>query len=388
MITLLARLFIRDRDKVADAGVRRAYGMLCSLTGIGLNVLLFLGKYLAGRLSGSIAMTADAFNNLSDAGSSVITLLGFRMAAKKPDPGHPFGHGRIEYLSGVAVSLIIIVVGVQLGLESIDKIISPEPVDAGLVPMLVLVASICVKGYMFAYNRGIGRKINSPGMSATALDSLSDCIATGVVLISMLLARFADVNIDGWGGAAVAIFIIFSGFKAAKETLSPLLGNPPDPQLVRDITDIVMSHPEVLNVHDLIVHDYGPGRLMISLHAEVPGDGDIYALHDAIDTAEYELQQKLGCSAVIHMDPVSPDGTKTAHMREELAEEAKAIDPRLTIHDFRIVDGPTHTNVIFDAVLPNDSPVTEDDAKAQLETIVHSLWQNSHPKVHIDRPFV
>ena len=388
MITLLARLFIRDRDKVADAGVRRAYGMLCSLTGIGLNVLLFLGKYLAGRLSGSIAMTADAFNNLSDAGSSVITLLGFRMAAKKPDPGHPFGHGRIEYLSGVAVSLIIIVVGVQLGLESIDKIISPEPVDAGLVPMLVLVASICVKGYMFAYNRGIGRKINSPGMSATALDSLSDCIATGVLLISMLLARFADVNIDGWGGAAVAIFIIFSGFKAAKETLSPLLGNPPDPQLVRDITDIVMSHPEVLNVHDLIVHDYGPGRLMISLHAEVPGDGDIYALHDAIDTAEYELQQKLGCSAVIHMDPVSPDGTKTAHMREELAEAAKAIDPRLTIHDFRIVDGPTHTNVIFDAVLPNDSSVTEDDAKAQLETIVHSLWQNSHPKVHIDRPFV
>ena len=388
MITLLARLFIRDRDKVADAGVRRAYGMLCSLTGIGLNILLFLGKYLAGRLSGSIAMTADAFNNLSDAGSSVITLLGFRMAAKKPDPGHPFGHGRIEYLSGVAVSLIIIVVGVQLGLESIDKIMSPEPVDAGLVPMLVLVASICVKGYMFAYNRGIGRKINSPGMSATALDSLSDCIATGVVLISMLLARFADVNIDGWGGAAVAIFIIFSGFKAAKETLSPLLGNPPDPQLVRDITDIVMSHPEVLNVHDLIVHDYGPGRLMISLHAEVPGDGDIYALPDAIDTAEYELQQKLGCSAVIHMDPVSPDGTKTAHMREELAEAAKAIDPRLTIHDFRIVDGPTHTNVIFDAVLPNDSSVTEDDAKAQLETIVHSLWQNSHPKVHIDRPFV
>ena len=388
MITLLARLFIRDRDKVADAGVRRAYGMLCSLTGIGLNVLLFLGKYLAGQLSGSIAMTADAFNNLSDAGSSVITLLGFRMAAKKPDPGHPFGHGRIEYLSGVAVSLIIIVVGVQLGLESIDKIISPEPVDAGLVPMLVLVASICVKGYMFAYNRGIGHKINSPGMSATALDSLSDCIATGVVLISMLLARFADVNIDGWGGAAVAVFIIFSGFKAAKETLSPLLGNPPDPQLVRDITDIVMSHPEVLNVHDLIVHDYGPGRLMISLHAEVPGDGDIYALHDAIDTAEYELQQKLGCSAVIHMDPVSPDGTKTAHMREELAEAAKAIDPRLTIHDFRIVDGPTHTNVIFDAVLPNDSSVTEDDAKAQLETIVHSLWQNSHPKVHINRPFV
>ncbi len=388
MITLLARLFIKDRDKVADAAVRRAYGMLCSLTGIGLNVLLFLGKYLAGRLSGSIAMTADAFNNLSDAGSSVITLLGFRMAAKKPDPGHPFGHGRIEYLSGVAVSIIIIVVGVQLGLESIDKIMNPQPVDAGLLPMLVLVASICVKGYMFAYNRGIGRKINSPGMAATAMDSLSDSIATSVVLISMLLSRFAGVNADGWGGIAVACFIIFSGFKAAKETLSPLLGNPPDPQLVHDITSIVLSHSEVMNVHDLIVHDYGPGRLMVSLHAEVPGNGNIYALHDTIDTIEYELSSKLGCDAVIHMDPVSPDGTKTAHMRDELAEAAKSIDPRLSIHDFRIVDGPTHTNVIFDAVLPNDSKLTEEEAVAQLETLVHSLWQNSHPKVHIDRPFV
>lgn len=388
MITLLARLFIKDRDRVQDAAVRRAYGMLCSLTGIGLNVLLFFGKYLAGQLSGSIAMTADAFNNLSDAGSSVITLLGFRMAAKKPDPGHPFGHGRIEYLSGVAVSLIIIVVGVQLGIESVHKIMEPEAVDAGLVPMLVLVASICVKGYMFAYNRGIGRKINSPGMSATAVDSLSDCIATGVVLISMLLARFANINADGWGGAAVAAFIIFSGFRAAKETLSPLLGNPPDAQLVKDISDIVLSHPEVMNVHDLIVHDYGPGRLMVSLHAEVPGDGDIYALHDAIDTIEYEMESKLGCAAVIHMDPVSPDGTKTAHMRNELAEAVKAIDPRLSIHDFRIVDGPTHTNVIFDAVLPNDSALTEDEAKSALETLVHSLWQNSHPKVHIDRPFV
>lgn len=388
MITLLARLFIKDRDKVADAAVRRAYGMLCSLTGIGLNVLLFLGKYLAGRLSGSIAMTADAFNNLSDAGSSVITLLGFRMAAKKPDPGHPFGHGRIEYLSGVAVSIIIIVVGVQLGLESIDKIMNPQPVDAGLLPMLVLVASICVKGYMFAYNRGIGRKINSPGMAATAMDSLSDSIATSVVLISMLLSRFAGVNADGWGGIAVACFIIFSGFKAAKETLSPLLGNPPDPQLVHDITNIVLSHSEVMNVHDLIVHDYGPGRLMVSLHAEVPGNGNIYALHDTIDTIEYELSSKLGCDAVIHMDPVNPDGTKTAHMRDELAEAAKSIDPRLSIHDFRIVDGPTHTNVIFDAVLPNDSKLTEEEAVAQLEALVHSLWQNSHPKVHIDRPFV
>ena len=216
MITLLSKIFIKNRGDVTNPAVRKAYGMLCSLTGIFLNILLFAGKYIAGTLAGSIAVTADAFNNLSDAGSSVITLLGFRMASKKPDPGHPFGHGRIEYLSGLAVSLIIIVVGVQLGLESIDKIRSPEEIDASLLPMLILVASICVKGYMFLYNRAVGKKINSPGMSATAADSLSDCIATLVVLISMLVARFTGVNIDGWSGAVVALFIIYSGFSAAR----------------------------------------------------------------------------------------------------------------------------------------------------------------------------
>ncbi len=388
MITLLSKLFIKDRDSISSPAVRKAYGMLCSLTGIFLNILLFAGKYIAGSIAGSIAVTADAFNNLSDAGSSVITLLGFRLASKKPDPGHPFGHGRIEYLSGVAVSMIIIVVGVQLGLESIDKIRSPEPVDASLLPMLILVASICVKGYMFLYNRAVGRKINSPGMSATAMDSLTDCIATLVVLISMLVARFTGVNIDGWSGAAVALFIIYSGFSAARDTLSPLLGSAPDPELVQRIVEIVMSHPEVKGVHDLIVHDYGPGRLMISLHAEVPGSGDIYELHDAIDNAEYELQKELGCDAVIHMDPISTDDSKTGQMLDELREAVDGLQLGITVHDFRIVAGPTHTNVIFDAVLPNDSPLTEDEAKSALETLVNSLWQNTHPKIHIDRPFV
>ena len=388
MITLLSKIFIKNRGDVTNPAVRKAYGMLCSLTGIFLNILLFAGKYIAGTLAGSIAVTADAFNNLSDAGSSVITLLGFRMASKKPDPGHPFGHGRIEYLSGLAVSLIIIVVGVQLGLESIDKIRSPEEIDASLLPMLILVASICVKGYMFLYNRAVGKKINSPGMSATATDSLSDCIATLVVLVSMLVARFTGVNIDGWSGAVVALFIIYSGFSAARDTLSPLLGSAPDPELVQRIVDIVMAHPEVLNVHDLIVHDYGPGRLMVSLHAEVPAAGDLCELHDTIDTAEYELQKELGCTAVIHMDPVSTDDTKTGRMRDELIEAVDGLGYGISIHDFRIVDGPTHTNVIFDAVLPNDSPLTEDEARSALETLVHSLWENSHPKVHIDRPFV
>ncbi len=388
MITLLSKIFIKGSDDISSPAVRKAYGMLCSIVGILLNILLFAGKYIAGTIAGSIAVTADAFNNLSDAGSSVITLLGFRMASKKPDPDHPFGHGRIEYLSGLAVSMIIIVVGVQLGLESIDKIRTPEAVDASLLPMLILVASICVKGYMFLYNRSIGRRINSPGMLATSMDSLTDSIATLVVLIGMLINRFTGVNIDGWAGAAVALFIVYSGFSAAKDTISPLLGSAPDPELVQRIVDIVMAYPEVINVHDLIVHDYGPGRLMVSLHAEVPGNGDIYELHDAIDTAEYELQKELGCTAVIHMDPVSTDDTKTGKMRDELKEAVDGLGYGITIHDFRIVDGPTHTNVIFDAVLPNDSPLTEDEAKSALETLVNSLWENCHPKVHIDRPFV
>ena len=388
MITLLSKIFIKDRENVANPAVRRAYGALCSIVGICLNVLLFGLKYLAGTLAGSIAVTADAFNNLSDAGSSVITLLGFRLAAKKPDPGHPFGHGRIEYISGVAVSLIIIVVGVQLGLESIDKIRSPEPVDAGLLPMFILAASICVKGYMYLYNRAVGKKINSPGMRATASDSLSDSVATLVVLLGMLIARIWGVNIDGWAGAAVALFIIWNGFNAARDTLNPLLGRAPEPELVQRICDIVMAHPEVLNVHDLVVHDYGPGRLMVSLHAEVPGNGDIFELHDAIDTAEYELQKELGCTAVIHMDPISTDGSKVSTMRAALTEAVDALGLGITVHDFRIVDGPTHTNVIFDAVLPNDSPLSEDEAKARLEDIVRGLWENTHPKVHIDRPYV
>ena len=388
MITLLSKIFIKDRENVSSPAVRRAYGALCSIVGICLNVLLFGLKYLAGTLAGSIAVTADAFNNLSDAGSSVITLLGFRLAAKKPDPGHPFGHGRIEYISGVAVSLIIIVVGVQLGLESIDKIRSPEPVDAGLLPMLILAASICVKGYMYLYNRAVGKKINSPGMRATASDSLSDSVATLVVLLGMLIARIWGVNIDGWAGAAVALFIIWNGFNAARDTLNPLLGRAPEPELVQRICDIVMAHPEVLNVHDLVVHDYGPGRLMVSLHAEVPGNGDIFELHDAIDTAEYELQKELGCTAVIHMDPISTDDSKVNTMRAALTEAVGALGLGITVHDFRIVDGPTHTNVIFDAVLPNDSPLSEDEARARLEDIVHGLWQNTHPKVHIDRPYV
>ena len=385
MLTLLTRIFIKDRENYSNARVRSAYVMLCGFFGIFLNILLFVFKYMAGILSGSIAITADAFNNLTDASASVITLLGFRLAAAAPDAGHPFGHGRIEYLSGAIVSVIIVVVGFELGRNAVAQIISPTPIDTGLLPMGILAMSILVKFYMFAYNRSIGGKINSPGMLATAKDSISDFAATTVVLLSMLAARLFDVNVDGWSGLAVACFIAYSGFTALRDTLNPLLGNPPAPELVHAIYEIVLSHTEIINIHDLIVHDYGPGRLIISLHA---GDGDIFTLHDAIDTAESELSAKLGCTAVIHMDPISTNDSKVNAMREALENVARTIDDRITIHDFRIVEGPTHTNVIFDAVLPFGCGLREKDITARLEAAVCSLWENACPKVQIDRSYI
>ena len=326
MITLLSKIFIKGSDDISSPAVRKAYGMLCSIVGILLNILLFAGKYIAGTIAGSIAVTADAFNNLSDAGSSVITLLGFRMASKKPDPDHPFGHGRIEYLSGLAVSMIIIVVGVQLGLESIDKIRTPEAVDASLLPMLILVASICVKGYMFLYNRRLGKKLSSPAMEATAMDSLSDSVATAAVLLATLVGRFTGLKIDGWCGVLVAAFILWSGINAVKDTLDPLLGTPPTHEFVQRIRDLVMAHGTILGIHDLIVHDYGPGRVMISLHAEVPANEDVLALHDEIDNVEKELREKLGCDAVIHMDPVVTDDGVTEETRHRVQTLVHCID--------------------------------------------------------------
>ena len=275
--------------------------------GICLNALLFAGKFLAGTLSGSIAVTADAFNNLSDAGSSFVTLVGFQLAGQKPDSQHPFGHGRMEYVSGLAVAVLILLMGVELGKSSIDKILRPEPVDSSPLVFAILCASILVKLYMFLYNRRLGKKLGSPAMEATAMDSLSDSAATAAVLLATVIGHFTDLLIDGWCGVLVAAFILWSGVGAVKDTLDPLLGTPPTHELVQRIRDLVMEHTTILGIHDLIVHDYGPGRVMISLHAEVPANEDVLALHDEIDNVEKELQEKLGCAAVIHMDPVVTD---------------------------------------------------------------------------------
>ena len=386
MITLLAKHFIPNSENIADPAVRQAYGSLCGFMGIFLNLLLFGGKYLAGVLAGSVAVMADAFNNLADAGSSIVTLLGMRLANMKPDPDHPFGHGRIEYITGVAVSIMIIVVGFELGQDSINQVKSPQPLDASLLSIGILVASILVKIYIFVYNRSVGRKINAPAMLATAADSLSDCISTAVVLVSMLLSRFLGINIDGWCGMLVATFILYAGIRSTAETLSPLLGTPPDPQFVEQIETIVLSYDEIVNIHDLVVHDNGPGRRMVTLHAEVPGNGDIFALHDAVDSAEIELRDTLGCMATIHMDPISMDDEKVASMRLQTALFASELGEGISIHDFRMVEGPTHTNVIFDAVLPYDLKMTPDELNAKLTDFITAI-PHHNAVITIDRPY-
>ncbi len=388
MINLLSKIFIKNRDKVNDPAVRRAYGTLCSVYGIFLNVLLFAGKYFAGAVSGSVAIVADAFNNLSDAGSSIISLLGFAIAGKKPDLDHPFGHGRAEYLAGMLLSALIVAMGVELGKSSIEKIIHPEPVEAGLLPAVILLASIAVKFYMSRYNKAVGRKISSPSMEATATDSLSDSIATTVVLLSMGVSYFFHVNVDGWAGLLVAAFIIFAGYNALRDTLSPLLGKAPDPELVKEIEETALAHPEIVGIHDLIVHDYGPGRGFVSLHAEVNGNGNMFELHDAVDQAEREIREKYGILATIHMDPIDCDNEQLNELRQAVAEKLKEIDPRIKIHDFRMVPGPTHTNLIFDALVPAELKLSDRALEEQIENLLHNTWKKYFAVVDIDRSYV
>lgn len=386
MLTLLAKLFIKDREDTASPRTRQAYGMLCGLLGIFLNLLLFTGKFLAGTLTGSVAITADAFNNLSDAGSSLITLIGFKMAGQKPDLDHPFGHGRIEYISGLIVSALILLMGFELVKTSIEKIAHPEATELNLLSALILLAAILVKGYMAFYNRRTAAKIDSAAMRATAMDSLSDMAATSAVLICSIIAHYTGLAIDGWCGLLVSGFILFSGYSAAKDTINPLLGQAPDPELIQQIQSIVMEAPIITGIHDLIIHDYGPGRQMISLHAEIPVNVDILKAHDMIDNIEMQLCERLGCDAVIHMDPIATDDALTNELRMKLSEYAHEISSDISIHDFRMVVGETHTNLIFDAVLPYQ--ISADEFKQQLTQKVSELPGKYYAVINIDRPFV
>ena len=388
MIRFLARIFIPDYKNTASPKVRNAYGSLCGILGIILNVILFGIKFFAGLLSGAISVMADAFNNLTDAGSSVITFIGFRMAGQKPDKDHPFGHGRIEYVSGLIVSMIIVLVGFELGKSSVEKIIAPVAPVFSVLTVIILLCSIAIKAYIACYNFKIGKEISSTAMKATANDSLSDCIATSAVLACLLISHFANINIDAYCGIVVSVFILISGIRSAKETVDPLLGTPPEKSLIDEISDIVYAHEGVEGIHDLIIHDYGPGRMMISLHAEVPADANLIETHDMIDNIEKDLREKLDCDAVIHMDPIATEDEHTLEVKDKVIALIGCMDARLTLHDFRMVKGPTHTNVLFDLVIPFGFDKSEKELRANVQTIVKTIDESYYSVINIDKSYV
>ncbi len=388
MITLLSSVFIKDKTNYASPAVRQAYGMLCGGMGIFLNFVLFLGKWLAGSLSGSIAITADAFNNLSDAGSSVITLIGFKLSGQKPDPQHPFGHGRMEYISGLFVSVAILIMGFELIKTAVEKLLHPQPIECSPTIIGILIASILVKIYMFFYNQSLSKRLNSTAMYAAAMDSLSDTVSTLLVLAATVISHFTGFVLDGWFGILVGAFIFRTGVTTMKETMDPLLGQPPKKELVAEIEQIVTTHPLVYGIHDLIVHDYGPGRLMISLHAEVSPSDDILDIHEMIDHVEHELQERLNCVATIHMDPIVTDDEEVLRMKETVKAIVLSLDPDFTMHDFRMVKGPSSTNLIFDVAVPYSCQKTDIEILKELKKKIHALPGSRYfGVIQIDREY-
>lgn len=388
MIKLLAKIFIKNNTDYSNKDVRSKYGVLCGGFGIFLNILLFAAKFVAGTIAASVAMMADAFNNLSDAASSLVQILGFKLASKKPDPDHPFGHGRLEYISGLIISALILLMGIELLKSSINSLIHPEPVQGGLLSIAIMCGAILVKFYMYFYNHGIAKKINSVSMEATAKDSLSDMISTIVVIASIIAAKFTTFPVDGVAGIIVGFFILKTGFESGKETIAPLLGTPPSEDFVNAIEEVVMSHSPIVGIHDLVVHDYGPGRTMISLHAEVPGDMNIFDLHDVIDVAEFDVAQKLGCQCVIHMDPIDTKNERLSELKEILKEELQKINSEITCHDVRMVPGTTHTNLIFDIVKPFSCELADEKLKVEIATAMLNRCKDVICVITVDTPFV
>ncbi len=352
MLNFLLRHFVPDYQNAKDPQVRTRCGVLAGVLGIALNLLLFVFKLAVGLLSSSIAVVADAVNNLSDAGSSVLSMIGFRLAGQKPDAEHPFGHGRMEYLTGLVINEVILVVGFELARQSIEKIKAPEVTSFTPVTLLILAASILVKLYMYSYNTKLSRHLSSVALASTASDARNDCITTGAVLISSLITYYTGLRIDGWCGLAVSVFILISGFRALAETASPLLGQQQDPELVHKIEDAVLSNREVIGVHDLLIHDYGPGRRMMSLHAEVPADMTLAHAHEIAESMELRMNSEFNIPTVVHIDPIDVHDPETAALRSALADFLRDISPDIRFHDFRIVSDKSHKKVIFDLAVP------------------------------------
>ena len=388
MTSLLIRLFVKDRDNVGDPTVRNRYALLASITGIVLNILLFASKLTLGLITFSVAVVADAFNNMSDHSSPVLTLVGFRISGKHADKKHPMGHGRLEYISAFIVDMLIIVVGFELFMSSIDKIITPELPDVSNALLILLGVAILVKLWLFFYYGKIAKKINSAAIRAASFDSISDTIATTLVLVSALISRYANIAIDGWAGIIVAAFILFTGFKAAKETIELLLGSTPDPEFVKKIYEFVKNYPQVIGIHDVMVHDYGPGRLIVSFHAEVPSDSNFCYAHDVVDCIERDMHDQFGCIVTIHIDPIDVNDERVNEMRKLAEDTAKEVDESFTIHDFRMTYGGKHYNMIFDLSIPTDSKYDDEEAAKLVAERIKEKNPDCFAVIKAEHPFV
>lgn len=388
MTNLLIRLFIGKNANPNDTKTRGKYANLAGITGIILNLLLFIGKLTLGIIAGSVAIIADAFNNISDAGSSVVTLIGFRLANKPVDKEHPWGHGRLEYISGFIVDMLIIVVGFELFTSSIEKIITPTLPTVGTATLCILGAAIIVKVWLFLFYRKIGKAIRSSSIKAASFDSLTDCVATSLVLISAIVARIWGIPIDGPTGILVAAFILFTGIRAAKETIDLLLGAPPDPAFVDEIYAFVKEYPRIVGIHDVMVHDYGPGRQIVSFHAEVPSDEDINIAHEEVDKLERDMHAKFGAIVTVHLDPIVLNDPLVNELRELAANAAAAVDSTFSIHDFRMTMGENSVNLIFDLLLPSDCSMSAEEAETAVSEKIREQKPNAFCVIRVERSFV
>lgn len=385
MTNLLTKIFIKNSDDINNPVVRKNYGTLAGAVGIFCNLLLFTIKIFAGLLTGAISIVADAFNNLSDAGSSIVTLIGFRMAGKPADHDHPFGHGRIEYIAGLIVSALILLMGFELLKSSVDKILNPTPLESSNISILILIISVCIKLWMGFFNRKIGKKLNASAMIATSADSFNDCIATTAVLVGFLVFKFANINLDGYMGVAVALFVMWAGYNTAKDTIEPLLGLAPNPEFVLNIKNCVLEKKEILGIHDMHVHDYGPGRVYVSMHAEIPSDMDVLKAHDIIDSAEEEVSSKFKCEVSIHMDPIEVNNPLANELKLKLMEILNTIDPTLSFHDFRITNGPMRKNIIFDLLVPFDCYYDDAALRKMIKDKFSEIDSTYFCVIHIDK---
>lgn len=388
MTKLLIKLFIKDAGNTENPAVRVRYGVLSGAVGIACNLLLTIAKFLIGSLTNSIAITADAVNNLSDAGSSAVTLFSFKAANRPADDEHPFGHGRIEYIAALGVAFLILMMGFELVRSSIDKIMHPEALAFSVPALIVLLLSIGVKIWMAIFNHQLGKRIDSPAVGAVVMDSVSDTAATTVSMLALILSKFTALPLDGYMGIVVALFIFYTGIQIVRDTVGSLLGQAPDPKLVKELESEILSFDGVVGVHDLIVHNYGPNRIFASAHAEVPSNEDIMKSHDTIDLIEREIKKKFHIDMVIHMDPIVVDDEQINRLRLQLSEIAREIDPRFTIHDFRMVEGPTHTNLIFDLVIPHNCKMKKSEIYRRVNELVNELGPQYYTVITVENSFV